>query len=225
MKYSIFFYEGELTSEEFRQSLTLSAVSAYCAEHNIDFDEAETVISKGEKGKPYIAGLPVHFNVSHTGSMWMCMAGPEPCGVDIQLLKECDYEKIAGRHFSREISHHLKGSFRSVLFQLLCEMIGKVEQQSGTSAFPSDDCGALFASAEAVVAIVLINGVKHRRQNTAAKRRFAVGSDVLTESLRKVIPQTGMRQTKLGLGCGVGPRIKRPHAVDQREPIGVCCKK
>ena len=108
MKYSIFFYEGELAGEDLRRSLTLSAVSAYCAEHNIEFDETEAVISKGEKGKPYIAGLPVHFNVSHTGSMWMCMAGPEPCGVDIQLLKECDYEKIAGRHFSPQEQDYVR---------------------------------------------------------------------------------------------------------------------
>ncbi|MBQ4650605.1 MAG: 4'-phosphopantetheinyl transferase superfamily protein [Firmicutes bacterium] len=117
MKYCIYVYEGNLKSEDLRRALVMEAVSAYCQGRNIDFDAETAVILKGEKGKPYIDGLPVHFNVSHTGTMWMCITGPQECGLDLQQEKECDYEKIAARHFSPDEQayvreHGLAGFFR-----------------------------------------------------------------------------------------------------------------
>lgn len=108
MKYSIYVYEGDLKSEDLRQALTLSAISSYCSANNIEFDEDSAVILRGDHGKPYIEGYPVHFNVSHTGSMWMCMVGPAECGLDIQLSRECDYERIAARHFSPEEQDYVR---------------------------------------------------------------------------------------------------------------------
>lgn len=108
MKYNVYFYEGDLKNEDLRRALTLEAVSSYCLSRGIDFDAENAVISKSEKGKPFIAGLPVYYNVSHTGSMWMCIAGPAECGIDIQLAKECDYEKIAARHFSSQEQDYVR---------------------------------------------------------------------------------------------------------------------
>ena len=102
MKYSIYFYEGDMKNHELRMALTMEALYAYCQSHGIVFDSEKAVIAKGAKGKPFIEGLPVHYNVSHTGTMWMCIVGPEECGLDIQQVKECDYEKIAARHFTAE---------------------------------------------------------------------------------------------------------------------------
>ena len=117
MTYSVYFYEGDIKNEDLRRALVLEAVSAYCQSRDIGFDAENAVILKGEKGKPYIDGLPVHFNVSHTGTMWMCIAGPEECGLDIQQEKDCEFEKIARRHFSKKEQeyvalHGLKGFFR-----------------------------------------------------------------------------------------------------------------
>lgn len=100
MKYGIYFFEGDMKNEQLRRSLVIEAVYAYCQSHGVSFDSENAVILQSEKGKPYIDGLPVHYNVSHTGNMWMCIAGPEACGIDIQQETECDYEKIARRHFS-----------------------------------------------------------------------------------------------------------------------------
>ncbi|MBR5229327.1 MAG: 4'-phosphopantetheinyl transferase superfamily protein [Firmicutes bacterium] len=108
MKYSIYFYEGQLDNEELRKALALEAVSAWCVAAGIDFDPDTAVVKKGEKGKPFIEGLPVHYNVSHTGNMWMCIVGPEESGLDIQQTKECDYEKIAERHFTPEEQHYVR---------------------------------------------------------------------------------------------------------------------
>ena len=108
MKFGIFFYEGQLNNEDFRKNLTLEAVSAWCQSQGIMFDPETAVIAKGEKGKPYIKGLPAHYNVSHTGNMWMCIVGPEECGLDIQLAKDCDFEKIAARHFTDEEQDYVR---------------------------------------------------------------------------------------------------------------------
>jgi len=118
MKYGIYFFEGDLKNEELRRALTLEAVSSYCCGNGIDFDGDSAVILKGEKGKPYIEGTPVHFNVSHTGNMWMCIVGPAPCGIDIQLEKDCEYERIAARHFSADEQEYVRlwglGGFYSI---------------------------------------------------------------------------------------------------------------
>lgn len=117
MTYSVYFYEGDLKNENLRRALVLEAVAAYCESRALGFDAQQAVFLRGEKGKPYIEGLPVHFNVSHTGTMWMCIVGPEECGLDLQQQKECDFEKIAARHFSPEEQeyvalHGISGFFR-----------------------------------------------------------------------------------------------------------------
>lgn len=99
MKYSIFFFEGDLSSENLRKELTIEAIRTYCYNHHIDFDPETATMKKGEKGKPYVEGLPVHFNVSHSENLWLCMVGESPCGIDIQVARDCDYEKIAEKHF------------------------------------------------------------------------------------------------------------------------------
>ena len=108
MKYSIFIYEGELDTADVRRSLMISAISSYCIENNIEFDGSNVTIKHDSYGKPYIEGHPVHFNVSHTGNMWMCMVGQAPCGLDIQQAAECNFERIARRHFSRDEQDYVR---------------------------------------------------------------------------------------------------------------------
>ena len=108
MKYNIYFFEGNLQDEEVSKALTLEALATYCQNCGIDFDPDKAIFSKNEKGKPYIENLPVHYNVSHSANMWMAMVGPAPCGIDLQVLKECDYEKIAARHFTPEEQNYVR---------------------------------------------------------------------------------------------------------------------
>ncbi len=118
MKYSVYFCEGDLSKEEFRRALTLEALSAYCLSHDIDFNPEKAVMLKGEKGKPYIEGLPVHFNVSHSENLWLCIVGEAPCGIDIQVAKECDYEKIARKHFDEVEQAYVKLAGSAGFFRL-----------------------------------------------------------------------------------------------------------
>ena len=57
-------------------------------------------ICRSQAGKPYFDNLDIYFSVSHTDGLWACLMGPVNCGLDIQVIKPCNYLKIAGRFFS-----------------------------------------------------------------------------------------------------------------------------
>jgi len=72
----------------------------------------ELPIAKGEKGKPFFAGLQgpegagkpeVHYSVSHSGDFWGCLMAGEPVGFDMEVVRErVNYDKIAKRYFAEE---------------------------------------------------------------------------------------------------------------------------
>ena len=103
MTFSVYIYEGTTSSEELSHELATDAVRHYCAENGIVFDENSNKWAEEEKGKPFFTGLPVHFNVSHSGMLWVCMVGQALCGIDIQVGKEMNirkYDKIMQRYFT-----------------------------------------------------------------------------------------------------------------------------
>jgi 4'-phosphopantetheinyl transferase len=55
-------------------------------------------ILKSDEGKPYIKGLPIHFNISHAGDFVVCAFSRQEVGVDIEQINEVDLE-IAKRFF------------------------------------------------------------------------------------------------------------------------------
>ncbi len=58
----------------------------------------------GKHGKPYLAGRPFYFNLSHSGSYVCCGVAGEEIGVDIQRMEKVSGERldrIAGRFFCR----------------------------------------------------------------------------------------------------------------------------
>lgn len=61
---------------------------ARAAEDHWGFTQLPT-IQRGPHGKPYFADLEHHtFNLSHTGSIALCVLDEAPVGVDIQIIKE-----------------------------------------------------------------------------------------------------------------------------------------
>ena len=46
----------------------------------------EIAIKKEALGKPYAESLPIHFNISHSGSYAICVTHSAPVGVDIQAV-------------------------------------------------------------------------------------------------------------------------------------------
>lgn len=52
----------------------------------LDCDPTSLVFCKAEGGKPYIEGIPLHFNVSHSFDTVLCAIHTTPIGVDIQKV-------------------------------------------------------------------------------------------------------------------------------------------
>lgn len=62
-------------------------------------DNAE--IYRTEKGKPYCGG-DIHFSVSHSDRFFVCLISNTNIGVDIQISKSADINKISKRYFTYE---------------------------------------------------------------------------------------------------------------------------
>ena len=103
MTFNVYIYEGTTSSEELSHELAKDAVRNYCTQKGIVFDDRMNRWNETEKGKPFFEGLPVHFNVSHSGMLWVCMVGDAPCGIDIQVGQEMNvrkYDRIMRRYFT-----------------------------------------------------------------------------------------------------------------------------
>lgn len=61
----------------------------------------EYTIDIDENGKPYIVGVNLHFNLSHSGKYVLCVCGDERVGCDIQIIKKYN-DKIARRFFTSD---------------------------------------------------------------------------------------------------------------------------
>ncbi len=99
--FNIYLYEGQIDREE-GETLVKQAALAYCQERGIAIDCDCLEILRRPQGKPYFVNLPIEFNISHSGQMWVCIMGQGQCGIDIQEIRECNFKKLAGRYFSRE---------------------------------------------------------------------------------------------------------------------------
>lgn len=103
MIFNVYIYEGTTSGEELSHELAKDAVINYCTQNNIDFDDKVNRWSEAERGKPYFANLPVHFNVSHSGMLWVCMVGDAQCGIDIQVGQQMNvrkYDSIIRRYYT-----------------------------------------------------------------------------------------------------------------------------
>ena len=54
--------------------------------------------SKGEHGKPFFTLLPrIHYNITHSGKYVMCLFAGEEVGIDVQIHKKVNYERLLER--------------------------------------------------------------------------------------------------------------------------------
>lgn len=105
----LFLYEGEKNNTDM---LVRHAYEIYAAEtgRNIgSIDDADEIsISRTENGKPYFTDIEnVHFSVSHTGMMWVCLMADHPVGIDIQEMRSVRAEEIAARYFGPFEEHYV----------------------------------------------------------------------------------------------------------------------
>lgn len=94
--YSIYDYMGKSVCED---------VESYVRYH----------YAESEKGKPYIEGLPICFNISHSGDKVICAVSKDEVGCDVEV-KTGDCLKIAKRFFaSKEYEYLSKISDEDIL--------------------------------------------------------------------------------------------------------------
>ena len=63
------------------EALVRKMISAECS-----IPPEDIVIKKEALGKPYAESLPIHFNISHSGTFAVCVTHSSPIGVDIQSV-------------------------------------------------------------------------------------------------------------------------------------------
>lgn len=65
--------------------------------------EKDLRFAYGEQGKPYLADYPnVHFSLSHSGEMVMCVIADCETGCDIEQIHPRKYDHIAKRFFTKK---------------------------------------------------------------------------------------------------------------------------
>lgn len=104
----IYIYEGPFERGEKNRPLIRRAAALYAQEKGLDYPVYEAEIIRTEKGKPFFADIPLEFSLTHSGQLLMCMVGETPCGLDLQEVKPCDFEKLSARFFTPEEAHYVK---------------------------------------------------------------------------------------------------------------------
>lgn len=104
---SIYIYDGPFEKGEKGYELIRRAAVRYCGEAGVDYPVLTAEILREEKGKPYFVDIPLEFSLSHSDALWMCMVSQQPCGLDLQHVKDCRFEEIARRLFTEEEQHYV----------------------------------------------------------------------------------------------------------------------
>lgn len=86
-----------------------TAISGFCG-----ISPADIVFEYNEHGKPYVKGIPVHFNVSHSGDIAICAVSEHEIGIDIEKIRDID-QRITRRFATDDeksyIDTHANGLF------------------------------------------------------------------------------------------------------------------
>ena len=102
----IYLYDGPFEKGEAGYPLVQLAGERYAQEMGLNYDFSSAQICREEKGKPYFVDIPLEFSLSHSGQMWMCIVSDSPCGLDLQQIRACSFEAVAGRQYSEEEQHY-----------------------------------------------------------------------------------------------------------------------
>jgi phosphopantetheinyl transferase len=76
-------------------------------------------IVKDEHGKPRIdAEKAPHFSLTHSGGWWLCAVAEKPLGIDLEQLRELDWQGLRDRWFTRAEREWVTDELR--FFHLWC---------------------------------------------------------------------------------------------------------
>jgi 4'-phosphopantetheinyl transferase len=105
---NLYFFEGFGGNSQIREALLIEVLSMYCDEKNIEVDPKDIKIYRESGQKPYANLKDVHFNISHSGCLWVCAVSDSEIGIDIQEIVNKDFTKLAKRYFTEKEQHHIE---------------------------------------------------------------------------------------------------------------------
>ena len=109
-------------------------------------------LSVAPKGKPFFKKINTQFSISHSEGLWACLIGPSCCGIDVQYIKPCNYNSIAGRFFSEKEAAFVKEKGLEGFYKLWTrrEAYGKFTGEGFFGPIPEliDDEGNLKSTLE-----------------------------------------------------------------------------
>ena len=144
MKNKIYIYEGSNLTKKKRSSLILNALQMYIGEEELDRKVIEEVeVFKDQRGKPFFSNSNLNLSISHSGLMWMCLISPFNCGVDVQVWRNIDANKIARRFFTKEEADFVIQGGQPAFFNLWARKEAFVKT-TGDGLF-KDDASLAFA--------------------------------------------------------------------------------
>lgn len=90
--------------------------------------DGNMTVEYDDRGKPSFKDVDVSFSISHSRNIWAAVMGEDACGLDIQEIKECQYEKLAERFFTKTEAEYVKKSGLNEYFSLWTrrEALGKL---------------------------------------------------------------------------------------------------
>lgn len=100
---SVFWIGRKRSDSRSSRDLLFFAMRRYCsALLKKDFEFSPQDLRIGEWGKPYLEDSPFEFSISHSGEYWAAAFSDKPVGLDIQVRRSVDWEKIARRFFRQK---------------------------------------------------------------------------------------------------------------------------
>lgn len=75
-------------------------------------------IKRTDKGKPYFENSGIHFSISHSGDIWVCLFANFNIGVDIQIMRDGALEAIADRFFTEEEAETVRNEGKTAFYRI-----------------------------------------------------------------------------------------------------------
>ena len=92
-------YNDYKHSDSLQRSLLAELLIRKILSQKLKIRGKDIVFQKGEKGKPYLANYQMYFNISHSGKWVVAAFSNTEIGIDIELIREPNYE-VAKRFYS-----------------------------------------------------------------------------------------------------------------------------
>lgn len=95
--------------DDTKRTLVGEAMARYAISVELNISNKNIAFKRNEYGKPLLLNQEgIHFNISHSGDYVVCAIGTEAVGIDIEHIKDIDFD-VGKRFFSKEEFESLSG--------------------------------------------------------------------------------------------------------------------